>query len=133
MSHEQRVESEKVTYVQKTDRIQALSQFIKSVMPLIWLAVILIVIIPLLGRLLIAHSVTPNTTKINPSPDSTIVIEPRPDLSQVNQAVESAIKKAHGSAEAFAAKELDAWQEELISRVDNFLDWYFGYFNQKKI
>ncbi len=133
MSHEQRVESEKVTYAQKTDRIQALSQFVKSVMPLIWLAVILIVIIPLLGRLLIAHSVTPNTTRINPSPDSTIVIEPRPDLSQVNQALESAIKKAHGSAEAFAAKELDAWQEELIPRVDNFLDWYFGYFNQKKI
>ncbi|MGK7877910.1 MAG: hypothetical protein AB4426_32770 [Xenococcaceae cyanobacterium] len=111
-----------------------MSQFIKSVTPLIWCVVILIVIIPLLGRLLIAHSVTPTTTQVTPpSPDSTIVIEPRPDLSKVNQAVEAAINKAHASAETFASKELDAWEEELIPRVDNFLDWYFSYFNQKKI
>ncbi len=31
-----------------------------------------------------------------------------------------------------AAAELDIWVEELTNRVDDsFLDWYFGYFNQK--
>ncbi|MCC3420453.1 MAG: hypothetical protein JGK28_21715, partial [Microcoleus sp. PH2017_07_MST_O_A] len=34
----------------------------------------------------------------------------------------------------FASKELDKWETEVIARVDNsFLDWYFDYFNQKKM
>src|SRR5207237_8198679 len=54
--HKQPIAPEKVTYSQKTERIQALSQLVKSVTPFIWVAVILIVVIPLIGRGFIASS-----------------------------------------------------------------------------
>jgi hypothetical protein len=129
----QQVAAQTVTYAEKTNRIQALTQLIKAVTPLIWAIVILIVIIPLLGRFLIVSSNLTNPDKIASKPDTTIVVESRPDLSELNQAVIAAMNQAHVTAEAFAVKELDAWEEELIPRVDNFLDWYFDYFNQKKL
>lgn len=120
-------------YEQKTERIKALSQFIKSVAPFIWVAVILVVIIPLVGKFLITSSegFTANQKLTEPNP--IVVVKPRPKLDQVNEAVVVAIKDAETSAEEFAAQELDEWKKELIPRVDNFLDWYFGYINQKKI
>ena len=120
-------------YEQKTERIKALSQFIKSVAPFIWVAVILVVIIPLVGKFLIVSSegFTANQKLTEPNP--IVVVKPRPKLDQVNEAVVVAIKDAETSAEEFAAQELDEWKKELIPRVDNFLDWYFGYINQKKI
>lgn len=128
---EQQLANEKATYIEKTNRIQALSQFIKSVTPLIWSIVLFIVIIPLLGKLAIGH---PEHPIVQPKPHRTVIVEPRPDLSHINQELANAINKAYASAKGFASKELDIWQEELISRVDhNFLDWYFNYFNQKKI
>ncbi|NEP51417.1 MAG: hypothetical protein F6K65_22495 [Moorea sp. SIO3C2] len=125
------VKPEEVTYTQKTERIQAFTQLIKSVAPLIWTVVIIIVFIPLVSKLIIPHSTNP--AQIIPSTEPTVVIEPRPDFSKVNQAVADAVKQSHASAEAFAAQELDSWEAELIPRVDSFLDWYFDYFNQKKI
>ncbi|NEQ16631.1 MAG: hypothetical protein F6K44_23795, partial [Moorea sp. SIO3E2] len=124
-------QEEEVTYTQKTERIQAFTQLIKSVAPLIWTVVIIIVFIPLVSKLIIPHSTNP--AQITPSTEPTVVIEPRPDFSKVNQAVADAVKASHASAEGFAAQELDVWEAELIPRVDSFLDWYFDYFNQKKM
>ncbi|NEQ88861.1 MAG: hypothetical protein F6K26_55955, partial [Moorea sp. SIO2I5] len=45
------VKPEEVTYTQKTERIQAFTQLIKSVAPLIWTVVIIIVFIPLVTKL----------------------------------------------------------------------------------
>jgi hypothetical protein len=101
---EQQLADEKVTYAEKTGRIQALSQFIESMTPLIWSIVLLIVIIPLLGNFTIAHSVTrpPESKSSRPS---IVIVEPRPDLSKINQELANAINKAHTIAEAFASKE----------------------------
>ena len=129
---EQQLADEKVTYTEKTGRIQALSQFIKSVTPLIWSIVILIVIIPLLGNFTIAHSVT-RPPESKPPQTSIVTVEPRPDLSQINQELANAINKTHRLAQAYASNELDKWEEELTARVDTFLDWYFDYFTQKKL
>ncbi|MGB7445111.1 MAG: hypothetical protein WA919_28910 [Coleofasciculaceae cyanobacterium] len=125
---------EKPTYPEKTDRIQAWGNLIKSVSPYIWVAVILIVIIPLIGRGFIGNSLVADTAN---SAETTAVVEVGRtiiDQNEIDQAIATAITKAHSQAEDFASDSLDEWVDELMTRVDNsFLDWYFDYFNQKKI
>ncbi len=134
IEHKQPLSAEKATYTQKTERIQALSQLIKSVIPFIWVAVILIVVIPLIGRGFIAGSF-PDSPKLPESKGHVVTIDKiLPNLNDIDQAIATAIKDAHTKAETFASKGLDQWGDELMTRVDNsFLDWYFNYFNQKKI
>jgi hypothetical protein len=120
-------DSEKISYSEKTERLKVITQFIKTVTPMIWTVVILVVIIPLLGNFLISQSLTNTAT-------TTVVVSPPHDFSKVNQDIKNAIQTAHTTAETFASKELDKWETEVIARVDNnFLDWYFDYFNQKKM
>lgn len=120
-------DKEKISYSEKTERLKAIAQLLKTVTPMIWTSVILVVIIPLLGNFIISKSFT-NT------PTTTVVVSPPQDFSKVNQDVKNAIQKAHITAETFASQELDKWEAEVIGRVDNnFLDWYFDYFNQKKM
>ncbi|MCC3441154.1 MAG: hypothetical protein JGK24_19080 [Microcoleus sp. PH2017_29_MFU_D_A] len=120
-------DSEKISYSEKTERLKVITQFIKTVTPMIWTVVIIVVIIPLLGNFLISQSLTNTAT-------TTVVVSPPHDFSKVNQDIKNAIQKANTTAEAFASKELDKWETEVIARVDNsFLDWYFDYFNQKKM
>ena len=127
--------TEKVTYAQKTQRIQAWSQFIKSVAPYIWVAVILIVIIPLLGRGFIAGSL-PDLAKSPDSNNPVVTIDKTlPNSNDIDNAIATAIREAHTNAQRFASEQLDQWVDnELMTRVDtSFLDWYFNYFNQKKM
>jgi hypothetical protein len=131
---QQQVETQKVTYIDKTHRLQAWSQLIQSITPFIWVVVILMVIIPLLGRAFIAGSATEKPTDLaNKSREEVVIVTP-PNSSQLDQAMLTALQSAHHKAEIFASQELDEWVDELMSRVDNsFLDWYFDYFNQKKM
>lgn len=134
IEHNQPIASEKVTYTQKTERIQAFSQLIKSVTPFIWVAVILIVVIPLIGRGFIAGSF-PDTPK-SPESNGHVVTIDRvlPNPNDIDQAIATALQDAHTKAETFASERLDQWVDELMTRVDSsFLEWYFNYFNQKKM
>ncbi len=120
-------DKEKITYSQKTERLKVIAQFIKTVTPMIWTIVILVVIIPLLGNFIISKSLTNTAT-------TAVVVSPPHDFTKVNQDIKKAIQTANTTAETFASKELDKWETEVIARVDNsFLDWYFDYFNQKKM
>jgi hypothetical protein len=120
-------EKEKVSYSEKTERLKTIAQFVKAVTPMIWTIVILVVIIPLLGNFIISKSLTYTAT-------TAVIVSPPHDFSKVNQDVKNAIQTARTTAETFASKELDKWETEVIARVDNsFLDWYFDYFNQKKM
>jgi len=127
------ISDEKVTYVEKTERIRAWSQFIKSVSPYLWATVIIIVIIPLLGKGFIANSYQENIATNNPPP--VVVIDKKQhDWNKVDQSITIAIKNANTTANKFASKKLDTWVDELMTRVDSsFLEWYFNYFNQKKL
>lgn len=137
MSHEQeqQVNEKKVTYAERTERIQAWSQLIKSVTPFVWVAVILIVIIPLLGRGFIANSVSGNSGRSESESNQVVVVDRTlPNLNELDRAIATAVKDTHTKAEGFASQQLDEWVDELITRVDSsFLDWYFDYFNQKKM
>lgn len=120
-------DSEKISYSEKTERLRVIAHFIKTVTPMIWTIVILVVIIPLLGNFIISKSLTNTAT-------TAVVVSPPHDFSKVNQDVKNAIQTARTTSETFASQELDKWETEVIARVDNsFLDWYFDYFNQKKM
>jgi hypothetical protein len=120
-------DKEEISYSEKTERLRVIGQFIKTVTPMIWTIVILVVIIPLLGNFLISKSLTNTGT-------TAVVVSPPHDFSKVNQDIKNAIQQSHTTAETFASQELDKWETEVIARVDNsFLDWYFDYFNQKKM
>jgi hypothetical protein len=100
----------------------------------VWVAVILIVIIPLLGRGLIASS-QPKPSQPSESKEQVVTIDKTlPNHNEIDRAVVTALNKAHTDAESFASEQLDVWVDELMARVDtSFLDWYFNYFNQKKL
>ena len=127
--------SEKPTYTEKTTRLQAWSQLIKSVTPYIWVAVILIVIIPLIGSGFITRSLsTDSTSSGKPTTEIVTIDRTVPDQDKIDRAIATAITHAHHTAQQFASAQLDGWMDQLMSRVDgNFLDWYFDYFNQKKL
>jgi hypothetical protein len=137
MSHEQeqQVGDEKVTYAERTDRIKAWSQFIQTAIPFVWVAVILIVIVPLLGRGFIANSLSGNSQHSDSGNNSVVIVDRTlPNPSELDRAIATAVKDAHTKAESFASEQLDEWVNELMPRVDgSFLDWYFDYFNQKKM
>lgn len=129
------IEPGKPTYTDRTQRIQAWSQLIKSIAPFIWVAVLLIVIIPLLGRAFIFDAVSGASEKLTPpeivAPE---VVVATPDQQEIDQAIIVALDTARTQAKDFATQELDHWIEQLMSRVDeSFLPWYFDYFNQKKM
>lgn len=114
--------------------------YLRKIAPWIWLTVLFVVIIPLIGQLFIAKAFQ---TKL-PSPSepaaSTITTQsatstPVPiNWMQVEKAVKESMQEAREIAEDYASQELDVWTDKLVERVDSdFLDWYFGYFNQKRI
>lgn len=124
----------KVTYAEKTDRIQARVQFIRAVAPFIWALVILVVIIPLVGQLFIAKAFSTKSITTETKHPIEVVEQRQVDWSKVNEAMKLSLDHAYKNAEDYASKELDVWVDELMGRVDaSFLDWYFGYFNQKQI
>ncbi len=131
----QSLTDKKATYTEKTTRLQAWSEFLKSVAPFIWVAVILIVIVPLIGRGFIAGSMSGDSRDASDRVSDVVVIDrPIIDQSKIEQAIATAITDAHTKAESFASEQLDVWVDKLMTRVDgSFLDWYFDYFNQKKI
>lgn len=117
--------------------IESFFAYLKLIVPWLWAVVIVVVIIPLIGELFIAKAFQAPVkasktnvelvTPINPSTQST-------DWNQVKKTVRIGLQSARQNTEEYASKELEAWVDDLVQRVDSsFLDWYFGYFNQKQI
>ena len=127
--------ADKATYAEKTSRIRAWTELIRSLAPFLWVAVILIVIVPLLGRGFIASSVSGNSRDLSDRSSDVVVIDKTlVDRSNIDLAIATALQDAHTKAENFASARLDQWVDQLMTRVDDsFLDWYFDYFNQKKM
>ncbi|MBE9169835.1 hypothetical protein IQ238_20670 [Pleurocapsales cyanobacterium LEGE 06147] len=138
MEREETTEKQSVqepSYADKTNRIQAWSQLIKSIIPFIWLIVIIVVIFPLIGKFFITESVAsiPQEQKII-NERVAVINHTLPNTNEIEQAIATAILDARHQAYQFATVALDDWIDELMNRVDDsFLDWYFDYFNQKQI
>ncbi|WP_413160143.1 hypothetical protein ACL6C3_17150 [Capilliphycus salinus ALCB114379] len=122
------------SYAEKTHRILAWVQVIRSISPLIWLVVILLVIIPLGGQFFIHQAFDSGSVNGKSQPTKTVIVQPSVNWQEVDTAVATALTTAHNQAENYASQQLDLWIDDLMGRVeDNFLSWYFGYFNQKQI
>ncbi|NES87440.1 MAG: hypothetical protein F6K10_42385, partial [Moorea sp. SIO2B7] len=97
--------------------------------------VIVIVLIPLIGKAFIAGSVPENPEHLGKrEPTEVIIDRTLPDKNEIDQAIVTVIENSLTNAKSFASAELDNWVDKLMSRVDNsFFPWYFDYINQKKM
>ncbi|MBE9032681.1 hypothetical protein IQ266_23370 [filamentous cyanobacterium LEGE 11480] len=128
------VNSKDVTFAEKTERLKALTQFVRSVSPFIWATVLAIVLIPLGGKYLIGQSfdfMQPAASVSRSAPVEATVQST--DWTAVDQAVASSLQTARVAAQDYASVELADWATELEPRVDSFLDWYFDFFHQKSM
>jgi hypothetical protein len=127
--------TDKPQYSEKTARIAAIGQLIKSFTPLIWGIVVLVVLLPLLGKIWLGnpHNNLPEiNTASPPKPEVTISL-PLPSSSKIDTAIGQAIQSARVNSQNLALAEIEQWIQELMTRVDtSFLPWYFNYFNQKQ-
>jgi len=113
-----------------SELINSAANFFRSLVPWLWAIVLFVVIIPLLGKAIIAHSFD---TSSQQKTDKIFTVT-SPDWSNVDNAVKKALQTARQKAQNYAQVELDLWSDDLMRRIDpNFLNWYFGYFNQKGI
>lgn len=115
-------------YSDKTARLQAISQLIKNIQPIVWGIVLMVVLFPLTGKYLIDQSLTGRS---NPAAIVQEIQRTVPDWSQVDGDIAAALQNAEQDAEAYASQSLDLWLEDLQPRVEQFLDWYFDFVNQK--
>ncbi|MEG4335913.1 hypothetical protein QUB40_28855 [Microcoleus sp. AT9_A2] len=101
----------------------------KIVSIIIWSIIILIVFIPLLGRLVMSQALAAELTS-HPSLEVTQCLVA---FGGREEAFKKAVNSANQSAKQYANNELNRWEADLINRIDtDFLNWYFNYFNQKQ-
>lgn len=90
---------------------------------------IIIIITASLGRFLLAENEEPRTT----DSQNTNTIVTTIAWDQVDKEIVNSLEEARNSAEIYASEEVDKWVKDQMTRVDeNFLDWYFSYWNQQK-
>lgn len=113
--------------------LSSIASVLKSFAPYLWALVVIVVIIPLIGQGIIANSF--NNDKVIPEPDREIVIQGNQiDWNKVDIAIQNSLTLAYENTNKYADEQLQLWVDDLATRIDpNFLDWYFGYFNQKSI
>lgn len=116
-------------YEKKSQRIYAWSDLLKSISKFLWIIVIVIALAAV-GKMFIFKS---GKDAKPPEPVKKTVVE-KVDWSMVNKAIENTMMEARKETEEMAAAKLDFWIEKNMERVDNdFLEWYFGYWNQQKL
>lgn len=108
---------------------------------LILFSLIFIVILPYLGSAWSSYSWSQRSELPDPpqvSISQNIPVEVNVDTKdsvldeKINQRTLKALSEARAAAEDFASRDLDSWLNELKTRVDDdFLSWYYDYFNQK--
>lgn len=63
-----------------------------------------------------------------------VSIRPAVSWTAIDREIKDAVQAAHDQAILTASGELERWHRTLMQRVDNdFLPWYFNYFNQQMI
>ncbi|MCD8487498.1 MAG: hypothetical protein LRZ84_12370 [Desertifilum sp.] len=113
----------------KSTEKSRLTKVFKILSIIIWSIVILLVILPLLGRLVMTQALGLGLS----SSDNRETTQYISKVSRKSQIFEKALDTAYNSAEQHAKNELEKWEEGLIEKIDtDFLNWYFNYFNQKK-
>jgi hypothetical protein len=114
---------------EKSGRLRAWSDLIRSVSKFLWVIVIIIVLAAI-GKMFVFKG-GKDTGKFKPVKKP--VIE-KIDWSKVDKAIEKTMTEARMETEKLASQKLDLWIEKNMERVDNdFLEWYFSYWTQQKL
>jgi len=118
-------------------RMTTLSHFLRAATNLLLRGGILLVLV-LASILLVSRAgrfFSPGSSTRTAPAEPVIVAAPPPiDWSRVEAAVVAAAAEARRHAEQYAAEQLDAWTRQMLARIDDdFLPWYFGYWNQQAI
>jgi hypothetical protein len=131
----QQESTQQPSYAEKSERLKIWLKLIKYFAVLVWVIVILVVIFPLIGKGFLVNSIDKVAQDKQPRQEEIIVVKQTiPNQDEIERAIAIGVKAARNKAQEFAETELDIWIDKLMTRVDNsFLDWYFDYFNQKKI
>lgn len=117
------------SYENKTERINAWGNIGKIFVKLIWAFVILIILASV-GKIFLVNKSQEETTSSHVPKSKPI--KQSADWNSVDEAIVRALKLASKEAKISASDELDIWVSRQMERVDNdFLDWYFGYWNQQ--
>lgn len=107
-----------------SDKLNAWTNLISKI---VWLIVILIVAAGV-GKWWLSREPAKPVRVTKPVP------EPPVDWTQVDAAIVASLAQARAAADTTATHKLNAWIDDLMWRVDrDFLDWYFGYWNQQKL
>lgn len=114
---------------EKSGRIRAWSDLIRSISKFLWVIVIIIALVAL-GKIFVFKG---DKDKGKLKPVKKPVVE-KVDWSKVDQAVAKTMSEARMDVEKLAAAKLDLWIRGNMERVDNdFLEWYFSYWTQQKL
>lgn len=106
--------------------LRALASFLTK---LIWTAVLLVILAGVGRYLYLNTEVIPTGLE---SPRMREVPPVEPDWERIDTRICQALEPAREAAQAHAAQAYAAWMKTLRQRVEaDFLDWYFGYFNQQ--
>ena len=116
-------------YENKSRRIAAWSDLLKSISKFLWLIVI-IVVLAALGKLFVFKSGKDSPTM---KPVKKPVVE-KIDWSQVDKEIEKIMIAARKETEKLGAEKLDQWVGKKMELVDSdFLEWYFSYWTQQEL
>lgn len=107
-----------------TEKLNAWTNLISKI---VWLIVIIIIAAGI-GKWWLSHETAKPVRVTKPVP------EPPVDWTQVDAAIVASLAQARAAADTAATQKLNAWVDDLMWRVDrDFLDWYFGYWNQQRL
>ena len=118
-------------YQEKTERINAWSRIGSLTVKLVWTFVIVIVLASLGNYLSVKDTPSMKEDTSIQTPREKPIIEPM-DWHEIDQAIVDGLIESRVSSEKLASAKLEAWVTKLMVRVDDdFLGWYFGYWNQQ--
>ncbi len=121
--------SEKKSEEKTSEKISAWAKLIDSISKVIW-AIVILIILAAAGKYLIFKS-----SKIEKRKRVKPITQKSEEIwDKIDDEIVKSLKKARSEADRLANAEVDKWIEGMVERIDNdFLDWYFGYWNQQKL
>jgi hypothetical protein len=116
-------------------KLNAWAQFLNAIGNLttkITGVILLIVILSIIGKCILNK----NDGKVKVGDNGTNVsekeINPTINWDEVDKNVRNVIVEAKAEADSFARKKVALWTNDIVQRIDdNFLDWYFSYWQQQ--
>jgi hypothetical protein len=118
----------------KNDRLSAWARLLEALgsvtSKMVW-ALVALVILAALGRYLYVAA-PGGSSAARPERRTTVSLQPPVPWHEVDRAMVEAFRTSHTVAEDFATARIQTWAQALEHRLDeDFLEWYFSYFQQQ--